>query len=345
MAITPHDPVGQSPHGPETASEKPRRVRGHAARRRWIKTLTPWLFISPFIIIFSVFTAFPLVFSGYLSFQEWNPVAGLSSMEFVGWDNYALALDDPWMWKSLYNTAWLAIVSGIPQHLIAIPVAYLLVTAVRSGVRQFYTATFFVPFITSTVAISLIFYTIYSGNSGILNQWLVAISKWPVFSSFLGWVEEAMPIRWLNSSDLIKPSIAFVVIWKYTGFNIVIYSAGFLTVSKDLYDAAKVDGCNAWQQFWNIALPMIRPFAFFAVTLTIIGNLQMFEEPFVLTSGNSGGVGQSGLTASYYLYLVGWEWLEMGAAAAISWVLFLFIAIVTAVHFYFNGKKGLGGDR
>ena len=342
MAVTPPNPADQS-----TAPERKTSpvIRRHATRRRWIKTLTPWLFISPFIIIFSVFTAFPLAFSAYLSFQEWNPVAGLSSMEFVGWDNYRIALDDPWMWKSLYNTAWLALVSGIPQHLIAIPIAYLLVTAVRSGVRQFYTATFFVPFITSTVAISLIFFTIYSGNSGILNQWLVAISKWPVFSLFLGWVEDAMPIRWLASSDLIKPSIAFVVIWKYTGFNIVIYSAGFLTVPKDLYDAAKVDGCNAWQQFWNIALPMIRPFAFFAITLTIIGNLQMFEEPFVLTSGNSGGVGQSGLTASYYLYLVGWEWLEMGAAAAISWVLFLFIAIVTAVHFYFNGKKGLGGDR
>ena len=88
---------------------------------------------------------------------------------------------------------------------------------------------------------------------------------------------------------------------------------------------------------------MIKPFAFFALTLTIIGNLQLFEEPFVLTNGESGGVGQAGLTASYYLYLVGWEWLEMGAAAAISWILFLFIAIATAVHFYFNGRDGLGG--
>ncbi len=313
--------------------------------RTFKKGIAPWLFISPYIILFLTFTLFPLLFSIFLSFQEWNPVAGLSGMKFVGFYNYTLALTDPWLWKSLYNTVWLAIASGVPQHLIAIPVAYLLVAAVRSGLRHIYTATMFIPFITSTVAIALIFYTIYSSNTGILNQMLVGLSTVPVIGALFSWVPDAMPIRWLSSSALIKPAIAFVVVWKYTGFNIVIYSAGFLTVPKDLYDAAKVDGCNAWQQFWHVALPMIRPFVFFALTLTIIGNLQLFEEPFILTAGDSGGVAQSGLTASYYLYLVGWEWLEMGAAAAISWILFLFIAIATSVHFYFNGRKGLEGHR
>lgn len=305
----------------------------------------PWLFISPYIILFLTFTLFPLGFSIFLSFQEWNPVAGLAGMKFVGFHNYLLALTDPWLWKSLYNTVWLAVASGVPQHLIAIPVAYLLVSAVRGGLRHVYTATMFIPFITSTVAVALIFYTIYSHNTGILNQSLMGLANVPIIGALFAWVPDAMPIRWLSSSILIKPAIAFVVVWKYTGFNIVIYSAGFLTVPKDLYDAAKVDGCTAWQQFWHVALPMIRPFVFFALTLTIIGNLQLFEEPFILTAGDSGGVAQSGLTASYYLYLVGWEWLEMGAAAAISWILFLFIAIATSVHFYFNGQKGLGGHR
>lgn len=313
-------------------------------RRRRLRALTPWFFISPFILLFIVFTAFPLGWSIYLSFQEWNPVAGLGSMEFVGLKNYELALTDPWFWKALYNTLWLAIASGVPQHLIAIPIAYLLVVTVTGRLRHIYTATMFVPFITSTVAIALIFSAIYSSNTGILNQTLIGLSKLPLIGGAFSWVEEAMPIRWLGSSDLLKPSIAFVVIWKYTGFNIVIYSAGFLTVSKDLYDAAKVDGCTPWQQFWHVALPMIRPFVFFALTMTIIGNLQLFEEPFVLTNGESGGIGQSGLTASYYLYLVGWEWLEMGAAAAISWLLFVFIAIATGAHFYFNGRKGLEGN-
>lgn len=321
------------------SAERRARNRKRALR----EAMMPWLFISPYLILFVVFTAFPLLFSVYLSFQEWNPVTGLSGMRFVGLANYAQAITDPWLWKSLYNTVWLAIATGIPQHVIAIPIAYLLVTAFRGAFRHFYTATMFIPFITSTVAISLIFFTIYSANNGILNQWLLALSGVPVIGVLFAWVPEAMPIRWLGSADLLKPAIAMVVIWKYTGFNIVIYSAGFLTVSKDLYDAAKVDGCNGWQQFWYVALPMIRPFIFFALTLTIIGNLQLFEEPFILTAGDSGGVSQAGLTASYYLYLVGWEWLEMGSAAAISWILFAFIAIATSIHFYFNAREGLEG--
>lgn len=309
------------------------------------KRLMPWLFISPYLTLFLLFTLFPLLFTVYLSFHAWNPVAGLANMEFVGFNNYVQELTSPWFWKAVYNTIWLAVTTGIPQHAIAIPIAYLLVTAFKGTVRHIYTATMFVPFITSTVAVSLIFYTIYSGNTGILNQSLLALSEVPIIGALFAWVPDAMPIRWLSKSDLIKPSIAFVVIWKYTGFNIVIYSAGFLTVSKDLYDAAKVDGCNAWQQFWHVALPMIRPFIFFALTLTIIGNLQLFEEPFVLTSGDSGGVAQSGLTISYYLYLIGWEWLEMGAAAAVSLLLFIMIAAATSLHFYFNGKKGLEGNQ
>ena len=325
----------------DTLRERKRLSEKRAFRRN----LVPWLFISPFLILFLVFTAFPLAFSIYLSFQEWNPVAGLGAMKFVGFENYLLIVDDPWLWKSVYNTIWLAFAANIPQHVIAIPIAYLLVTGLRAGLRHIYTATMFTPFITSTVAVSLIFYTIYSGNTGILNQWLLALSQVPIIGWLFSWVPDAMPIRWLGQSHLIKPAIAFVVIWKYTGFNIVIYSAGFITVPKDLYDAAKVDGCNAWQQFWHVALPMIRPFVFFAVTLSIIGSLQLFEEPYVLTAGDSGGVSQAGLTTSYYLYLVGWEWLEMGQAAAISWLLFIFIAVATSVHFYFNGRKGLDANR
>ncbi len=321
------------------------RRRAPDKRRVLKKRLMPWLFISPYLVLFIMFTAFPLGFSIFLSFHEWNPTSGLDGMNFVGLTHYADIITDPWLWKSLYNTVWLAIVAGVPQHLIAIPVAYLLVSVFKGALRHFYTATMFIPFITSTVAISLIFYTIYSGNSGILNQWLLALSDVPVIGALFAWVPDAMPIRWLSSSALIKPAIAFVVVWKYTGFNIVIYSAGFLTVSKDLYDAAEVDGCSAWQKFWHVALPMIRPFVFFALTLTIIGNLQLFEEPFVLTAGDSGGVAQSGLTASYYLYLAGWEWHQMGYATAVSWILFLFIAVITSVHFYFNGRKGMGGDR
>ncbi len=305
-----------------------------------LKALTPYGFLLPFLIIFSVFGVFPLLFSVYLSFHQWNPVEGLSAMQYVGVDNYEIALTDPWLWRALKNTLWLAVTSGMAQHLVAIPVAYILVS-MTDRLRHWLTSAYFLPFITSTVAASLIFFNMYSPNSGIINQALTALADSSLFGWAFGWLQEYQPIRWLDDATMVKPSIAIMVFWKYTGFNIVLYTTGLMTIPKEILEAARMDGANALRRFWHISLPMIRPFVFFAVTMTIIGNLQLFEEPFVLTRG-TGGTGQSGLTISMYLYKVGWEWLEMGTASAISWLLFALIAACTTVQFFFFGKKGLG---
>lgn len=303
--------------------------------------LSPYGFLLPFLIIFSVFGIFPLLFSVFLSFHQWNPVEGLAAMKYVGSENYYVALTDPWLWRSLGNTFWLAITSGVAQHLVAIPVAYVLVS-LSDRLRHWLTSAYFLPYITSTVAASLIFFNMYSPNSGIINQSLIALAD----SSYLGWafawVNDYQPIRWLENAAMLKPSIAFMVFWKYTGFNIVLYTTGLMTIPKEILEAARMDGANFIHRFWYISLPMIRPFVFFAITMTIIGNLQLFEEPFVLTRG-SGGTGQAGLTISMYLYKVGWEWLEMGTASAISWLLFALIAFFTTIQFIFFGKKGLQG--
>ncbi|MBE3666552.1 cytochrome C biogenesis protein [Vibrio navarrensis] len=305
-----------------------------------LKALTPYAFLLPFLLIFSIFGVFPLLFSIYLSFHSWNPVEGLGAMSFVGLENYHVALTDPWLWRSLENTFWLAITSGVAQHLIAIPVAYILVS-LGGRLRHWLTSAYFLPYITSTVAASLIFFNMYSPSSGIINQTLIALADSPLLGWAFSWVNDFQPIRWLDDATMIKPSIAIMVFWKYTGFNIVLYTTGLMTIPKEILEAARMDGANAFRRFWNISLPMIRPFIFFAVTMTIIGNLQLFEEPFVLTRGG-GGTGQAGLTISMYLYKVGWEWLEMGTASAISWLLFALIATCTLVQFFFFGKKGLG---
>lgn len=304
-----------------------------------LKTLTPYSFLMPFLVLFSVFGLFPLLFSVYLSFHAWNPIEGLSAMKYVGIDNYSVALTDPWLWRSLKNTIWLALTSGVMQHLVAIPVAYILVSF-SDRARHWLTSAYFLPYITSTVAVSLIFFNMYSPHSGVINQTLTSLAHNPWLGWAFSWVLDYQPIRWLENSTLIKPSIAFVVFWKYTGFNIVLYTTGLMTIPKDILEAARMDGASALRRFWHISLPMIRPFIFFAITLTIIGNLQLFEEPFVLTRG-TGGTGQAGLTISMYLYKVGWEWLEMGTASAISWLLFALIATMTALQFFFFGKKGL----
>ncbi|MEX2365867.1 MAG: sugar ABC transporter permease, partial [Pseudohongiellaceae bacterium] len=144
-----------------------------------------------------------------------------------------------------------------------------------------------------------------------------------------------------QENSLIRYSVSFVVFWKYVGFNIVIYTAGLATISEELYEAAIIDGASSWQRFTRIALPLLRPFIFFAVTLTIIGNMNLFDEPYVLTRGLQ-QASTNGMTISNYLYRVAWEWLDMGSAAAISWILFMVIGLFTGLYFWFFGRRGLG---
>lgn len=274
----------------------------------------PYVFISPFLLLFGVFGVFPLLFSLYLAFQSWEPTSGLTSMEFVGWGNFAFALQDEWFWKSLENTAWLAVVSGAPQHLVAIPLAVFIHTSfkrLRDGVMGAY----FVPYITSTVAIAIMFSSLFSTDFGMVN-------------AVLGSVFGTQPIDWLGDPRTIKPAIAFIVFWRYLGFNVVLYLAALQSIPKDLYEAATMDGASAWQQFWYITLPSLKPMMFFGITLSVIGGLQLFEEPFILTGGR-GGVDQSGMTSAVYLYRMAFDFNDFGGASAMSWLLFLVVAALT----------------
>lgn len=306
---------------------------------RFQRKAAPYIFISPFFILFAIFGLFPTLFSIYLSFQAWNPVQGLSTMEYVGLENFAFLLTDPWFWKSLYNSLWLAIASGVPQHLLAIPLAFALVTAVHS-LKHPLTVAYFAPYITSTVAVAIVFGTIFGTQYGALNTAIAALADWPVTAWMFSGVSDLLPIRWLSRTDFIKPAITILVVWKYFGFNVVLYSAGLATIPNEYYEAAAVDGARGWQRFWYITLPLLRPMMFFAVALTIIFNLQLFDEPFILTGG-TGGTGQAGMTVAMYLYRTGFEWLYMGSAAAMSWVLFMLIGALTAVHFALFGRSGL----
>ncbi len=320
----------------KSRSETPQRgSRWHTFQRKY----APYFFVSPFFILFAVFGLFPTLFSIYLSFQAWNPVQGLGSMEFVGFENYIFLLTDPWFWQSLWNTLWLALFSGVPQHLVAIPLAFALVMGTRR-LRHLFTAAFFVPYITSTVAVALVFTTIFGVQFGLVNQVLgyLAQASWSAW--LFGGLVDQLPINWLERAPNIKPAIASLVFWKYFGFNVVLYSAGLTTIPKDYYDAAAIDGASLAQRFWYVTLPLLRPMIFFAVTFTIIGNLQLFDEPFILTNGD-GGPSQAGMTVAVYLYRTGFEWLYMGTAAAMSWLLFLVVGTATFVHFYFSGRSGL----
>lgn len=277
---------------------------------RW----APYVLISPFLLLFAVFGVFPLLFSLWLAFHTWEPTSGLGTMEFVGLGNFTFALGDDWFWKSLKNTGWLALASGVPQHLVAIPLAVFIHTSFKRT-RDGVIGAYFLPYITSTVAIAIMFSSLFSKDFGLINAAL---------SGLLG----GENIDWLGRPESIKPAIAFIVFWRYLGFNVVLYLAALQTIPKDLYEAATMDGASRWQQFWCITLPSLKPMIFFGVTLSVIGGLQLFEEPFILTGGK-GGPDQAAMTSAVYLYRMAFDFNDFGGASAMSWLLFVVVALLT----------------
>ncbi len=277
---------------------------------RW----APYLFISPFLGLFALFGVFPLLFSLYLAFQSWEPTSGLGAMQYVGLENFYFAIGDAWFWKSLGNTLWLALASGLPQHLVAIPLAVFIHQSFKRS-RDFMIGAYFLPYITSSVAIAIMFSSLFSRDYGLVNLGL---------DSLFGMA----PIDWLNKPGTIKPAIALIVFWRYLGFNLVLYIAALQTIPKDLYEAAEMDGAGRWQQFWRITLPSLKPMIYFGVMLSVIGGLQLFEEPFILTNGK-GGPDQSAMTSAVYLYRMAFDFNDFGGSSAMSWILFLIVAMLT----------------
>lgn len=286
---------------------------------RW----APYALLAPFLLLFLVFGLFPLAFSLYLSFQSWEPTSGLAAMHYVGLDNFAFALRDEWFWKSLANTGWLALASGLPQHLVAIPLASFLHQGFKRW-RNAVVGAYFLPYITSSVAIAILFSSLFSTDYGLVNLALALLREVPVLGALL----PAQAVDWLNDPDALKPAISMIVFWRYVGFNVVLYLAALQTIPEDLYEAATMDGAGRLQQFFHITLPSIRPMIFFGVTLSVIGGLQLFEEPFILTGGK-GGSDQAGMTAAVYLYRNAFDFNDFGAASAMSWLLFLVVALLT----------------
>ncbi|MEO5687999.1 MAG: sugar ABC transporter permease [Burkholderiaceae bacterium] len=286
----------------------------------------PYVFISPFLVLFVVFGIFPLCFSLYLAFQSWEPTGGLRAMEFVGLANFTFALQDEWFWKSLKNTLWLAIASGVPQHLVALPLAAFIHTSFKR-LRDGVIAVYFLPYITSTVAIAIMFYSLFSKDYGMINAAL---------AQAFGMTH----VDWLTNAQHIKPAIAFIVFWRYVGFNTVLYLAAMQTIPGDLYEAATLDGARRLKQFFYITLPSIKPMIFFGVTLSVIGGLQLFEEPFILTGGK-GGPQQAAMTSAVYLFREAFDFNDFGGASAMSWLLFVVVALLTWItNLAFRTRKG-----
>jgi multiple sugar transport system permease protein len=292
-----------------TARQEPRiSLRQH---------LTGWAFALPFVLIFLVFMAGPIVASLVLSFTDFglrdlrNPLG----TNFIGLDNYIELVGDKTFRTALANTAYFVVV-GVP---LTLGLGLAVALALDRGIRRFrtvYRVGFYLPVVTSIVAIAVVWRFVLNPDYGLLNMALGAIG--------------IQGPDWLASPILAMPSLIVMAAWRNLGFAMVLFLAGLQTIPAQLYEAAAIDGAGRWAAFRSVTLPLLRPTLLFALVITTIGYLQVFEEPFVMTDG---GPLDRTLSISMFMYEEGFEFFHQGYAAAIAWVLFLLVAIVAVVQF------------
>lgn len=278
-----------------------------------------YLALSPFYILFAVFGLYPMLSTIVLAFQRWD---GLSPRRFTGIDNFRFLVEDPTFWLSLKNTVVLFFMSTVPTLAIALVLAVMLQSAVRF--TNVYRIGYFIPNVTSLVAMAIFFGSVFSTNFGLVNAGLRS----------LGIPEQ----DWLGQPWGIKIAISTMIVWQWVGYNTLIYLAGLQAIPKDQYEAAKVDGAGAVRTFFSITLPQLRPVVLFTVIISTIGGLQTFTEPQVMV-GNSGGTGQSGMTVVLFFYRAAFLDNDYGYAAAIALSIFMLVLLFTAINWrIFRGR-------
>ena len=290
-------------------SVKPAAARGALARR---ETIAGYLFLLPNMIGFVIFTALAVVASAAISLTSWDL---LSDPEFVGLQNYAeLLTDDPLFRTVLWNTFYFTVVSVPASTAIALGLALLFNTGLRA-IPLFRTA-YFLPVITATVVVALVWRWFFNPDFGILNYMLYRLGV-------------DSPPNWLASRTWAMPSVIILAVWKQVGYNMVIFLAGLQAVPSTLYEAASIDGAGRWKRFRDITLPMLTPTTFFVLVISIISSLQVFDAVLVLTNG---GPANATRTMVYHIWEEAFVFLEMGYAAAVAWILFLIVFLVTLLQ-------------
>ncbi len=274
--------------------------------------VVPFVFLTPFLILFLTFRVWAVIQAVLLSFQK---VQGVGSGQWVGAGNYQFLFNDPTFYKALFNTAYYT--GGILILLIVIPLvlAALLYSGLVKRAGVFRTALF-LPVLTSLVVTGVVFSLILSPG-GLLNSWLGLVA--------------IPPQRWLETAHLAVPAMLIIATWRWTGLNMVYFTSGLANISQDLYDAAAIDGATGWQRFFYITVPLLRPITIFVMTLTLIGGFQLFVEPFILWSGGQ-SPGQGGLSIVIFLYRTAFTSFNLGYASTIGVVLALVIMVLSLVQ-------------
>ncbi|GGE24357.1 sugar ABC transporter permease [Marinithermofilum abyssi] len=270
-----------------------------------------YLLILPYLLFLGVFLIYPILFSVWLTFHDWNIVS--TDIPFVGLENYKRLMEDELFFTSLWNTVRFILIN-IPLQIV---LALLLAVALNQPIkgRGFFRGAYFLPVVTSGVVISFLWAWMLSTDGGIINEVLGRIG--------------IPPVPWLTSETWAIPSLAWVAAWKNLGYYVVIFLAGLQGIPKNLYEAARMDGASPVQNFFRITLPMLNPAMLLVVILSTINGFQLFTEPFIMTGG---GPANSSLSVVMYIYKNAFQSLDMGYAATIGLVLALIILTVSLLQ-------------
>jgi cellobiose transport system permease protein len=304
------------------ASTRPPVVSRRRERESLGERVAPYAYIAPFFVIFGVFGLFPLLFTFYVALFDWNPVA---QHTFVGLDNFSRLFDDPRFWNALRNTISIWVLSTVPQLLIALGLAHLLNHA-RLRSATLFRMSMLVPYITSVAATTVVFAQLFDRDYGLLNWVLHLLGIGPIDFVQSTWGSQAM--------------IATMVIWRWTGYTTLLYLASLQAISRDIYEAASVDGAGNWKQFRYITIPSLRPVIVFTIVTSTIGGLQIFTEPLLVSRSaplTCGPVRQC-QTLTLFLFEQGFGQFKFGYGAAIGVTLFVLVVAFALLNFLLSTR-------
>ncbi|MFE1148268.1 carbohydrate ABC transporter permease [Streptomyces albidoflavus] len=297
------------------AADRRRRERRSRWYRRDVKW-SPYAFIAPFFLFFAAFGLFPLLYTGWASLHRVELTAP-NDMEWIGLRNYTRLLDDEFFWNALQNTFTIGILSTVPQLLMALGIAHLLNYRLRGS--MFFRVAALTPYATSVAAATLVFVMLFGRDYGMIN-WFLSLAGFE-------------HIDWQNGTFTSQLAVSSIVVWRWTGYNALIYLAAMQSIPSDLYESAALDGASRWQQFLHVTLPSLRPTILFTVVVSTIGAIQLFGEPLLFNGGGgaTGGSEHQFQTLGLYLYEQGWTNLHLGRASAIAWAMFLLLIVIGLV--------------
>ncbi|OAE00241.1 sugar ABC transporter permease [Arthrobacter sp. OY3WO11] len=328
MAVTdrvrPRSAGGQVP--PE-GTKGVRRLAFSQQVSKWDVKLSPYLYISPFFILFTVTGLFPLVYTAWVSLHNWNLIGGQG--KFTGLENYAFVVAQPYFWNAVGNTFSIFILSSVPQVVIALVIAAVLDANLRA--KTFWRMGVLVPFVVAPVAVGLIFNNLFADQFGLINGMLTAVGL--------------DPVRWHSDSVASHLAIATMVNFRWTGYNALIFLAAMQAIPRDVFEAATIDGAGRLRQFFSVTVPMLRPTVIFVVITSTIGGLQIFDEPRVFDQSGLGGADRQWQTLTMYIWELGWGQRNFGRASAVAWLLFLIIVVIALLNFLITKRIASQGGR